>query len=609
MALEHLTIRAGALLRLPTFAPLRCISPFIPLAGLFAAANLPAAAAEFKASGRLSVGLVVRTEARDPALLVAVNGAALGEPALAPAGQNSDDANNNYGPGDTVSRAVKGYLDLSASAGSASALVRIKGWYDDGLLHDGRPWGNAPNGYVAGAPLSDAGAARSGRFSGVAVGELWVQDTAALGPWRLLGKLGRQSLNWGERANTGSGLSVVNVLDTPALRRAGATPQEFRAPQPMLFARLSRQGSGLGVEGFWQSSFKPGALDTCGTFWATTDYLADGCERTFAGPPPASDRQRLRSGAYLKRVPSPYAQDGPQYGLALTWKSPGGTEFGLYRARYINRTPTPGVRKSTRSGGPALVPGDPDGRNLAYFVGHVGGIDMLALTALRQRPGTLWYAELTWRPNQPVQLPPSDVLVAFVNPTAPALLRRDADALGPGGYFHAYDRYRTAQLQVSVQQDLPRVGKAALTGTVDVVYKRAMGLPDPAVRRYGRADVFGTGPVFGVCSGTGPLAATQCSLDGYVTPGAWAYRLKLEARWAKVLPALDLGGDITFGHEVRGWSYDLQLNEGRKTANFALRAEYGGRYLFQLAYAPIWGGRYNQLADRDQASFMAGIKF
>lgn len=596
MAPEHLSLPARAFLR-------------PPLAVLLACALAQAGAAEFKASGRLTVGAVVRTEAPDPRLLVAVNAPARGLPAIAPAGQNSDDANNNYERGDVVSRALKGYIDLSATSGTASALVRIKGWHDDGLLHDPRPWGNSPNGFSAGAPLSDAGAARLGRFSGLALGDLWVQDTLAFGRWRLLGRAGRQSLSWGERSNTGSGLSSLNAIDLPAARRAGATLQEMRAPQPMLFARLSREGSSLAVEGFWQSSLKPGALDTCGTFWAVTDYLADGCNLTFAGAPPASDRQRLPAGAYLKRVPSPYSLHKRQYGLAVTFRRADGLELGLYRARYINRTPTPGLRKSSRTAGPALIAGDPDGRNLAYFSAYVDGVDMLALTAQRQRPGLGWYAELTWRPNQPVQLPSSDVLAAFLNPSTPALLRLDAAAVAPGGYFLAYDRYRTAQLQLSVQKDLGRIGATRLSGSVDVVYKHAFGLPDPALRRYGRADVFGPGPVSGVCSGSGPTAPVQCSLDGYVTPDAWGYRVKLDARFGKPAPNLELAGDVTVGHEVRGWSYDLQLNEGRRTATFALRAEYRGRYLFQVAYAPVWGGRYNSQADRDQAWMMAGVRF
>lgn len=566
-------------------------------------------ALKFKASGRVSVGSVWRAEARDPHLLVAVNAAALGVPGLAMAGQNADDANNNYARGDTVSRALKGYLDLSASAGTASAMVRIKAWYDDALLHNDRPWGHSPNGYTAGVPLSDSGAPRTARFSGVALGDVWVQDTLAAGRWRLLGRLGRQSLSWGERGNTGSGLAAVNVADLPAMRRAGATPQEWRMPQPMLYARLTREGSGFGLEGFWQHSFKPGAVDRCGTYWAATDYLAEGCNLTFAGPPPGSDRQRLERGGYLQRVPGPSATDEAQFGLGVTWKGRKGVELGLYGARTSQRNLTPGLRKSTRSGGPALMPGDPDGRNLAFFVGHAGKVEMLALTALRQRPGSSVYAELVLRPHQPIQLSPGDVLSAFLNPITPALLRADAERTAPGGYFHAYDRYRTAQLQLNLQKDLARLGQTALAGSLELVYKHVFSLPDPAVRRYGRADIFGAGPIFGVCNASGPAAALQCSLDGYVTPSAWAYRLKLDARFGKVAPGLDLAGELTFAHEVRGWSYDLQLNQGRKTALLALRAEFRERYLLQASFAPVWGGRYNHQADRDTAALMVGLKF
>lgn len=583
-----------------------------PLAAVLAAALADdAGAVEYKVAGRVVMGAVWRIEAPDPALQYTVNAAARGAPGTAPAGQNTDDGNNNYARGDVVSRALIGHLDLSASSGSASALLRVRAWHDDALAHDARPWGNNPNRYQAGAPLSDAGSARLARFSGVALGDAYLEDTLRIGRWRLLGRLGQQSLAWGSRALTGSGIGAINAVDLPALRRAGTTPQDFRVPQPMLFARLGREDSGWSLEGFWQTGFKPGVLDMCGTFWAATDYLPEGCDRAFAGPPVAGDRQRSASGHYLKRVDSPYSLDAPQYGVGVAWKSPQpGIELGLYYARYINRLPTPGLRKSGRIGGPAVVAGDPDGRNLAFFAGHVPAIEMVGVNLFRQHGATGWYTELTYRANQPVQLPSGDVLSAFLNPLAASPLRLDADRIGPGGYFHAYDRMRTAQLQVSAQRDMGRVGKVAINGGIDVVFKHAFGLPDPAVRRYGRADLYGGGPYRGVCgAGSVPVAARQCTLDGYVTPNAWGYRIRLDLNFGPVAPALDLRAGVMFAHEVSGWSYDFQLNRGRRTANLALRAEYSRRYLAELAYTPVWGGPYNNIADRDQLSFMVGVKF
>ena len=586
------------------------MKPVVALfASLLAAGAGDALAVEFKASGRASFGVAMRTQAADPSLLLGLNAAEVGLEGFALGGQNTDDPNLNYRRGDLVTRVLRGHLDLTATSGTASAMVRVKGWHDYGLRRDGRPWGNNPNGYVAGAPLSDEGAARLTRFSGLQLADVYVQDTLALGPWRMFGRLGRQTINWGERSTVGGGLAGLNVLDYAAWRRPGAVPQEFRIVQPMAFARLSHAASGLYAEVFHQSSFRPTLVDMCGTFWSSLDYLAEGCDRAYAGPPPLSDRLRLATGSYLKRLPNPTPVDSGQYGVAFIWKSPApGTEVGFYHARYINRIPLPGLRKSSRAG-PALIPGDPDGRNVAFFTEYVPGIKLYALNAMHKQGSLTWSGELAYRPNQPIQQPAGDVLPAFVNPAAPSLYRADASAVAPGALYHLYDRYRTSQLQAALQKDFGKVAGVGLAGTLELVFKHVSGLPEQSVRRYGRADQYGVGPVNGVCNATGPYAARQCSMDGYVTANAMGYRVRLDASFGKVLPRLDMNASVLFTHDVKGWAYDFLLNQGRRTVNTALRFEYRERYIAELSYLPMWGGRYNNSHDRDFASAMVGIKF
>jgi hypothetical protein len=379
-------------------------------------------------------------------------------------------------------------------------------------------------------------------------------------------------------------------------------------PAPMLFGRLESK-SGLGVEGFYQTRFRPTALDMCGTLWAPIDYGADGCNRAFAGPPNAADPVRLQAGAYLKRIASPTPTDDAQYGAALTWKDAlPATDFGLHYARYTNRTSTPGLRKSSRVG-PALIAGDADGKNVAYFMEYVPKIEVLALNATHKRGELTFYGEITYRPNQVLQQPPSDVLGAFLNPVAPSLLRADATATPAGGIYHAYDQYATIQSQFSVQRDWKTAGGTALSLGAEVVHKHVASLPDQFVRRYLRADQYGAGPINGVCNVTTKDAAKQCSKNGFVSDDALSYRIRGEARFAEVLPGLNLQAAAVFIHDVKGWSYDGLINEGRKMANLALRAEYAQRYLAEIAYAPNWNGLYNHQHDRDTYSMSVGIRF
>ena len=575
-----------------------------------ALASFPIAhAAEFKTSGRITFGSSVRLEERDPQLLTGVNAAAIGLAGFG-SGGNADDANMNYARGDAASTAIKGYLDLNAREGAWSALVRVKAWRDLALEDRKRPWGNVANGYAVDAPLSDAGAPRLSRFSGVALGEAWLQYSTPggqPGP-RYSARLGRQSLNWGERpgmAGTPGGLEALNPKDLPALRRAGAVPQEMRVAAPMLFGRVDLNPA-FGVETWYQRRHTPTALDVCGTLWSLSDYLTPGCDFVMSGQPQVSDRARIPLGATMKRLPTPKVEAG-EYGLGLRWK-PGPLEVGLYHARYNARTALPSMRRSTRIGGPALVAGDPDGRNMAYFTEYAEGLAITAITFAHKRTRTSFHGEASYRPRVPFMLAPGDVLPPFLNASAPALLRASANAVPPGGLFHGYDLYAMSQLQLGAGQEW-QAGKAVLGASLEVVGKHVSGLPDPSVRRYGRPDIFGVGPVNGTCAVTTGNPERQCSLGGYATTNSYGYRLRLDARVPALAEGLTGSASLTFAHDLKGWAGDFLLNEGRKTANLALRFEYRQRYLLEMSWLPNWGGDFNQVADRDIAALAVGVRF
>lgn len=569
-------------------------------------AATPALGAELVFSGRITYGEVLRTQARDPSLLTGVNAAAVGLAGYG-SGGNADDANTNHGRWDAASRALKGLFELSAKEGPLAATVRVKAWHDIGLREDGRPWGNVANAYAAGAPLSDAGAPRLSRFSGVALLDAFVQGSSRWGGMPVMARIGQQSLDWGGRSITPGGLEALNPRDLPGLRRAGVVLAEAMVPRPMLFGRIE-PAPGLGVEAYFQTRFRPTALDMCGTLWSMSDYMVDGCDRVMSGQPAVSDRARMPLGAYQKRLPTPKPGSG-EFGVGLTWRSdPLGLELGLYHARYTSRSAFPGLRRSTRASGPALIPGDPDGRNMAYFTEYPEHLRITALTLLHKRGAASLQGELSYRPGTPFMLAPGDVLPPFLSATAPSLLRARANAVAPGAIFHGYDLYGMWQLQAGVRHEWTVAG-LPLAVAVEAVGKHVTGLPDQAVLRYGRADVFGVGPINGACAVNTGNAARQCSQRGYASADAWGYRARLDLRPMALAPRLAGSANLLFVHDVKGWSGDFLLNEGRKSLSLGLRLEYRKRYLAELAYAPVWGGDYNPAADRDTASFAVGVKF
>jgi hypothetical protein len=566
-------------------------------------AAYPARASEgLTVSGRIAYGGIMRTQAPDPILLTASNAAVLGLIGYGN-GANADDGNLNYARHDWISRAALANLDLRYEGAGVVGVARVKAWYDDGLRHDARPWGNSINRYTAGQPLSDAGVERLSRFSGVAFGEAWLEREMAIGDAKLLARAGHQLTPWGER---GSALEAMGARDMPAGRRAGSVPQEARVAAPMVFARLALS-PGLTLEGFVQS-FRPSALDVCGSLSALNDYQTPGCDWIMVGPPLGlNDRARMAAGAVMERLPT-RTPDSPNRGLALLWKASADTELGFFHTRYGWRLPMPNVRRSTRVG-PPLIPGNPDGLNMTFFTDHPGNLGLSAMTLNWRAPAaTTVNAELSWREGIPFMLSPADVLPAFFSATAPSMLRADVNALAPGAVLHGYDQYSIAQLQLGAQRRWDAFG-VPLTGLLEVQYKHTPGLPDQSVRRYGRNDVYGPGPVNGVCMVSTGDAARQCSLRGYQTANALGYRLRMEARLPEPMPGLAPKLSANFSHDVRGWSGDFALNEGRKMMVLGCQLEYRKRYFVELSYLGVWGGDYNSVIDRDAVSLSAGLRF
>jgi hypothetical protein len=148
-------------------------------------------------------------------------------------------------------------------------------------------------------------------------------------------------------------------------------------------------------------------------------------------------------------------------------------------------------------------------------------------------------------------------------------------------------------------------GDFTLAGEVGVKYIH--DLPNVNERRYARSDLYGQGPVNGVC--VPGATSTQCSSDGYVTAFSWGYRLRASSIYSNVIDGVDLKPTITFAHDVKGWSYDSLFNEGRKLAIVSLQVDVKKQFFVEAAWTPIWGGTYNFTKDRDFYTLAVGATF
>ena len=580
-------------------------------------AALPCAAADYEvAGGKLSVhgsvflGTQFRTDSPDADLLPNVNSSLVGiagTALTASTGRNQDDGNLNFGKGDPVSTILKGYLTLDYKAGNYGAVASAKAWYDFTLSGSTVPWGHFPNGYAADAELSDGGAQPRTKFSGLVADNLYVYGSNDIAGSPLDWTVGYQKLDWGNRYLVLGGLRDLNPIDLPALTRPGTVIRdETRIAIPLIFGRLG-VGKSTSLEAFYQVHFQRNAPNQCGTYFSQQDFVAEGCNAVMVGN--ISDRTALANGNFVKRAETQAPSNSGQAGIAVKHTvADWATDFGFYATQFHSRANYYSVIKSLREAGPPYLPGDPGGLNPKYFTEFPEDIRMVGISVEKKFRGGAVFGELTYRPNQPLQYNAADLIAGFTSLVAPTPLRAAATAVPAGGTFDGYERHKNVQFQLGAVGQIPAVlGAAGMNWGIEGVYKGVPDLPDPALVRFGRQDVFGQGPVNGVC--TPPATESQCSTDGYVSEHAFGYRLRAGLRYPDVFQGVDLVPSVLFGHDVSGWSGDLGIQEGRKLAMLSLRANVKGGWTAEVAWWPTWGGTYNNMRDRSTAQASIGYQF
>lgn len=581
------------------------------LAGLLLGQGVGSMAAEvqfqdmkLQIKGALTLGAMARTSAPDSNLILAGNGLAAGVEATATAGRNQDDGNLNYAEGDLVSGVLKGWLSADLKRGQGGLFVRAKAWNDFTQADADVPWGNSINGYAADRPLDDQGASRRARFSGALIEDVYLYGDLMLGEMPLKARLGWQTLDWGARASIGGGLSAIAPLDLPALRRPGAQPEEMRIAVPAAFGHLDLSKQ-LAAEAFYQFGFRPTEQYLCGTFFASADYAAPGCNQVMLGG--TNDRIGLPAGLYASRAATVEADDAGQYGLGLIYKAESiNTEFGAYLSNVHSRIPMYGAIKNSNPGGAPLIPPSSPG-DVQYFAEYPEDLRTFSLTFLTRQPSYTVHGELSHRNNQPIQLSTIDLLYAFTSNSAPTPLRAEEQATPAGTKFSGYDRYGVTHIQLGAVKPMPKflgADSASLAGELGMKYVH--NLPDDSLRRYLRSDIYGQSAFQGWdCTGS----AAACNTEGYVTPFSWGYRARLALTYKNVAAGLDLSPNLNVAHDVRGWSPDGIFSQDRKILGLGLRADIARDYFVDLSLQHAVGGYYNNTRDRSWLALAAGVKF
>jgi len=558
--------------------------------------------------------------------------------------QTSDDSRLNFRKNETFSKIFKGIHDLELKYGDVGVFMRGKYWYDFELQDESRPFKDIDN---------------DGRKEGAKSSGYQLLDAFAYYNYNLADqpgsvRMGKQVVSWGESTFIQNGINSINPVDVSAFRRPGAEVKEGLIPVNMFFVQQSLTDN-LSTEAFYQLEWDQTVVDNCGTFFAQSDLVADGCTDNLrlltnnpaAGnlinnrlPGTALDINQNVEGTRVNRGPDRDARDSGQWGLALRYMfDPLDTEFGAYFMNYHSRAPFFGDTAPAQSvynaaapfgaAAPLVVAG-----NAHYFMEYPEDIHLYGLSFSTTLPtGTAWQGEISYRPNAPVQLSTTDLLFAVVDPLKASVspLYGNASLLNgtPGSDLQGYRRKEITQLQTTFTHFFDQVMGAerlTLVGEVGVVHVGGLESTDKA--RYGRDPVFGPGalPATGAVNtcqalnqttingAVGNTGATQnlvrnCDSDGFVTATSWGYRARAIWDYSNVFAGVNLKPNVAWSHDVNGYGPNGLFTEGAKAVSLGLDAEYRNTYTASMSYTNFFDGKYNTQVDRDFLALSLGVNF
>jgi hypothetical protein len=547
----------------------------------------------------------------------------------------TDDDTLNFGKHDAFSTIIKGNNDFQLEKDDFGVFVRVKYWYDMELKDGDRPHGNGPNGYVAGTPLSDDGFTDTAKFSGIQLLDAYVYGSFDIANMPLDVRLGRQVVSWGESTFIQGGINSINPLDVSALRRPGAMLKEGLLPVGMLYTNIGVTEN-LSIEAFYQYEWEKTQIDGCGTFFASVDYAADGCNFITAAE---SDATAVAGGIYSKRVDDIEPDDGGQYGIAARYYSEAlnDTEFGfyfmniharlpiaiVYRSEFTDYGPnenTPPVDLVDITGPfiPWAATADPatagllnaygitdlskdniDSHNANYTVEFPEDLKIYGLSFATNVSGVALSGEISYKPDTPTQINGNHAVGAALseNPLLPFTARLQADGVKGDDYVRAWDEFDVTQLQVTAIQFFDQVlGASRVTFIGEVGLTLTDGVEDMAAQgyQYGRDTIYGA-PTF--IPGEG----------GFYTDSAWGYRARVEFQYNDLFAGIALKPVVSWYHDVDG--YSAQFNEGSTVAAASLEALYQQKYSLTLSYTNFGGGDYNSITDKDFLSLSFALSY
>lgn len=522
-------------------------------------------------------------------------------------GVNADDGRLNFKKGDPISQTVKGLTDFSLDGLGQGAFIRFKYWYDHAYETRGGRFKD----------FNDAGWDDLAQFKGFETLDAYLWKDFELADRPLSVKVGKHVVSWGESLLIQNGINVINPMDVSAFNRPGVEIKEGQLPVEMLSFSFGLSDA-LNLEGFYQFNWRPSVIDGCGTFFASSDVIQNGCGPLYLTSVQTDQQMQVR-GLYANRQSSQSPSDSGQFGFALRQMIPAlyDAEAAIYFINYHSRLPYFSLEaKDVRRPGTFPSPGGGI-QAPSYRAAFPEDIRLygVSLNGVEPHSGISLAGELSYRPNMPLAINGPDAIVAVVagEPGSSWLELPPGFNVNRGDRFDGWVRKGVWQLTGSASQAIDNVlgaTRLSLFGEVGVVHIEGLG-----DERLGRNAVFGrSAPRNGAPCNTAASGVTNkyCTDEGFSTDWSWGYRLRASLEYSDVLPSINLIPALNWRHDVGGNSHDPlgPFQEGQQALGVSLTANYLDNYSMELAYNSFFGSNdYSTLDDRDFASVSLKVDF
>lgn len=560
----------------------------------------------------VSLGATMRMEDANPELIGIANGGTARS-------VNDDDGNYGFESGDVVSAVAKATHDLEFKYRNYGLFSRFTYFYDqqasnvdrleDRLDAAGRPTRSRARGDYE---LGRVGRDRLG--SEFQMLDLFAYGTFNVADRNLTARVGKQVINWGESTFIGNSINVINPIDVARIRAPGAELKEALLPTPIVSLAYSLTEN-LSTELVWIAGWEKTRIDPRQSFFSTNDFVSDDGNKAIVGFGRRNDDNRVSNpatspgsaSAYLARETS--REPGStrnQWGAntRLFTDLLGGTEFGAYYIKYHSRTPfVSAVRGGATSpfggtgtgnvGVPLCSQSAVTGCRGSYFAEFPMNIELFGLSFNSTAPGGVaLQGEYSYRPNQPVQLGGTEVLLTALgvpSTVSPVPIAATTTG-GRATYIRGWRDVKTHQAQVtatkafgptlSAQQFvlLGEVGYNFLDQPKNLKFNGpGAGLP--------ACEVFRTLPAGTQAS----VSNGSCQANGYGTKHSWGYRLVSRFDFENVIGAVQISPRLVLAHDVTG--VGPNFNQGTKAATLGFAFNYLQRYQADIGYTSFFGGR------------------